>query len=446
MFASTSSRPRTLPQIDAEPGRTAAQGIATDRALELAQSPRLIAQRLAIRQAFGSAAQRKEESGAQATAHPRAMPAPLLAGIEALSGLDLSDVRVHTGSARPAALDALAYAQGSDIHLAPGQERQLPHEAWHVVQQRQGRVRATTEMAGIGVNDDPALEREADRMGSQAGSAMRSLSVGSEPVPAAAARHARMPPTQLRPVAQRAAVEVSKARADGPYQWTSKYQIDIREKEAVLTIRIDVVPDPGVLADDISLVKAQTRTAFQRYWDRRFNLRGADGTELPLRTQLDYTATNPHATVSVHAGTGHDDLSNWYVDSPSLTRAHELGHQLGMLDEYVDANAPNRATAASPGVSNDNSLMGNYYNEGIGKAHVQQRHGDTLATDIGAATGTAFTAVPSGIYIVRDGDTLEAIALRQLGNSSKWRDLYEKNQTVIGNDPNKIRPGMKLKL
>ena len=30
--------------------------------------------------------------------------------------------------------DALAYAQGSDIHLAPGQEQHLPHEAWHVVQ------------------------------------------------------------------------------------------------------------------------------------------------------------------------------------------------------------------------------------------------------------------------------------------------------------------------
>jgi hypothetical protein len=63
---------------------------------------------------------------------------------------------------------ALAYAQGNDIHLGPGQERHLPHEAWHVVQQRQGRVQPTTSVAGVAVNDDPALEHEADTMGGKA--------------------------------------------------------------------------------------------------------------------------------------------------------------------------------------------------------------------------------------------------------------------------------------
>jgi hypothetical protein len=122
---------------------------AAEAGLQLAHSPRLVAQRQAIRAAFGAAA--------QAAAVPASgMPAPLRAGIEALSGQDLSDVRVHANSARPAALNALAYAQGSEIHLAPGQEQQLPHEAWHVVQQRQGRVRATAEVAGVAVNDDRA--------------------------------------------------------------------------------------------------------------------------------------------------------------------------------------------------------------------------------------------------------------------------------------------------
>ncbi|MEM7041075.1 MAG: DUF4157 domain-containing protein [Bacteroidota bacterium] len=36
---------------------------------------------------------------------------------------------------------AHAYDQGTDIHIGPGQEKHLPHEAWHVVQQKQGRVR-----------------------------------------------------------------------------------------------------------------------------------------------------------------------------------------------------------------------------------------------------------------------------------------------------------------
>ena len=96
------------------------------------------------------------------------LPDRVKGGIEALSGVALDDVRVHANSAQPARLGALAYAQGTDIHLAPGQERHLPHEAWHVVQQKQGRVRPTQHAGGAAINDDPALEAEAERMGAHA--------------------------------------------------------------------------------------------------------------------------------------------------------------------------------------------------------------------------------------------------------------------------------------
>ena len=97
------------------------------------------------------------------------LPDQLKSGIESLSGLSMDDVRVHYNSSQPAQLNALAYAQGRDIHLAPGQERHLPHEAWHVVQQAQGRVRPIMQMKeGVPVNDDVELEREADVMGARA--------------------------------------------------------------------------------------------------------------------------------------------------------------------------------------------------------------------------------------------------------------------------------------
>lgn len=96
------------------------------------------------------------------------LPDQLKTGIETLSGLDLSGVRVHRNSPRPAQLQAHAFAQGQQIHLAPGQEAHLPHEAWHVVQQKQGRVRPTRRLANVSVNDDAGLEREADSMGRRA--------------------------------------------------------------------------------------------------------------------------------------------------------------------------------------------------------------------------------------------------------------------------------------
>lgn len=119
-------------------------------------------------------------------AAPRAngtgMPDTLKSGIESLSGMSMDHVKVHRNSDKPAAVQAHAYAQGSDIHLAPGQERHLPHEAWHVVQQAQGRVRPTTQLGGVAVNDDAGLEAEADAMGA------RALAVaGATPVPPAGA-------------------------------------------------------------------------------------------------------------------------------------------------------------------------------------------------------------------------------------------------------------------
>jgi len=97
------------------------------------------------------------------------LPDQLKAGVEAMSGMSLDAVRVHRNSSKPAQLNAHAYAQGTDIHLAPGQEQHLPHEAWHVVQQAQGRVRPTMQMMGaVPVNDDAGLEKEADVMGARA--------------------------------------------------------------------------------------------------------------------------------------------------------------------------------------------------------------------------------------------------------------------------------------
>ena len=96
------------------------------------------------------------------------LPDSLKNNIESLSGYSLDDVRVHYNSSKPAAVQAYAYTQGTDIHIAPGQERCLPHEAWHVTQQMSGRVSPTTSIGGVAVNDDASLEHEADVMGARA--------------------------------------------------------------------------------------------------------------------------------------------------------------------------------------------------------------------------------------------------------------------------------------
>ena len=105
----------------------------------------------------------------QERANNKALPNNLKSGIEKLSGYSTDDVKVHYNSAQPAQLNAKGYAQGTDIHVAPGQERHLPHEVWHVVQQKQGRVKPTMQIKEeIPVNDNAGLEKEADKLGAKA--------------------------------------------------------------------------------------------------------------------------------------------------------------------------------------------------------------------------------------------------------------------------------------
>ncbi len=100
---------------------------------------------------------------------PDRLPAHVAAGIRALSGISLGDVRVRYRSAEPSRVQAAAFTRGNEIHVAPGAEHHLAHEAWHVVQQRRGSVRATSRTStGQPLNDDPRLEREAEVMGSRA--------------------------------------------------------------------------------------------------------------------------------------------------------------------------------------------------------------------------------------------------------------------------------------
>ncbi len=123
-------------------------------------SPSATAQRKRLEHLTGGSLQRNE--------NPTCMPDHLKTGLENLSGLDMSDVRVHYNSSKPTQVQAHAYTRGTNIHIAPGQEKHLPHEAWHVAQQKQGRVRPTTQVAGLPVNDSPSLEKEADVMGRKA--------------------------------------------------------------------------------------------------------------------------------------------------------------------------------------------------------------------------------------------------------------------------------------
>ncbi|HRI63320.1 MAG TPA: DUF4157 domain-containing protein [Polyangium sp.] len=142
----------------------------------VSNSPQLVMQ-CELSDAIDHSPQMTAQRAIQREVDPRAatnttgLPSGLKAGIESMSGISMDNVKVHYNSDKPSQLQALAHTQGPDIHVGPGQEKHLPHEAWHVVQQAQGRVEATMQMKnGVAINDDAGLEHEADVMGAKAAS------------------------------------------------------------------------------------------------------------------------------------------------------------------------------------------------------------------------------------------------------------------------------------
>ena len=103
------------------------------------------------------------------------LPGGVRAKMERAFASDFGSVRVHQGPAS-SAIGALAHTEGSNIHFAPGHyrphsaagQRTIGHELAHVVQQSRGRVQPNRTIAGVAINDSPALEQEADLAGTRA--------------------------------------------------------------------------------------------------------------------------------------------------------------------------------------------------------------------------------------------------------------------------------------
>ncbi len=142
-------------------------------------------------------AQQSKSARQQNEQNQTGIPDALKYGVENLSGQSLNEVKVTYNSPKPALLQAKAFAQGKEIHIGSGHEKTLPHEAWHIAQQKQGRVKSTTQWKGsTNINDDQSLEKEADLMGSKA----QSLGFSASPSALSSSKITSAMPAQLEKI------------------------------------------------------------------------------------------------------------------------------------------------------------------------------------------------------------------------------------------------------
>ena len=67
---------------------------------------------------------------------------------------------------------------------------------------------------------------------------------------------------------------------------------------------------------------------------------------------------------------------------------------------------------------------------------------------VGSVASPVATSSPSPEreYVVQAGDTLRTIAAQQYGDPTLWQRVYQANLDVIGNNPDALQPGMRLRI
>lgn len=225
---------------------------------------------------------------------------------------------------------------------------------------------------------------------------------------------------------------------DPPAEWEAAFTLRESPEAFELLVRISAGFPSSFNKQQITHFQNLTTSEFERYFDFRFFLNKDTSTPKPLRCHLDFVegTTKADLLLQLLPGRGSTCLDRWYVDSQPLDWVHELGHQLGLVDEYPDPSVPHRAASSLSTVFSDDSLMANYKDPlGQIKPNVglRQRHGDRIAVLLSQATLHTWQAFAPTQYRIQAGDTLTQIAQRFYREGDRWQDLYEHNRSLIRN-------------
>lgn len=293
----------------------------------------------------------------------RPLPERLRFGVAALSGVDLSGVEVHRGSPEPARLGALALARNGEIFLGPGQDRALAHEAWHTVQQRQGRVRPTAQLAGEPLNDQPALEREADFMG---GRAWREGGRVSVPGGATEAFESRLSPHPLKSGPSTGGGGVVQALMNPPSKGNFKdydeAELQVPSHNAANNPTLALVTNSGVIGPSSSPVDPGGFDDLTQAWATMDDPQGTGfGTQYEITTNWDdprrHALTRMHA-VNSFLGMKTNEARNIFSGTAEYNKKHEQRAESFAKGFVEDQGWQQQTTAKLEDSLNSNDVVG----------------------------------------------------------------------------------------
>lgn len=126
------------------------------------------------------------------------------------------------------------------------------------------------------------------------------------------------------------------------------------------TVKFRYVAETGMTPEQVALIKSQVLDGVDLYFNHQHRL--SDGSQLHIRVEFEEVPgakAGAGDVVTFKAGAARADMLTWYEGSTTRTHAHEVGHHLGLPDEYVEATHDGRRTIGGRGVENSANIYGN---------------------------------------------------------------------------------------
>lgn len=112
---------------------------------------------------------------------------------------------------------------------------------------------------------------------------------------------------------------------------TARYEIQYTRTALKIIVRIKLTGVPASTA-----LKTTWITGIQNRWNNQFHIE--NDRKLQILVEPIFTTSNAHHTIEVHnpppTGVTREDSGNFYTTTTGDTAAHELGHLIGLEDEY----------------------------------------------------------------------------------------------------------------
>jgi len=205
--------------------------------------------------------------------------------------------------------------------------------------------------------------------------------------------------------------------------------------EAKPVANTTVVAAPGertytIKSGDTLYVVAKKELGSASRWKEIEKLNGVSSNELHVGQVIKLPAAASTATPTTDTGAPAPATSG-------KTHTVAKGETLGDISKQYYGTTKNwkKIVDANPGTSPEDLKVGQklVIPDVVGSAPVPALPG----------TDKAIVAAPAGEYVIKAGDTLGSIALKELGSKNRWKDLQDANP---GLDPRNLRAGQKIKI